>query len=193
MIASPPTDATTLWLPTLKKEIPRPWFLPHPEIWKEQQRILASHYFLVNIAGNNGVGEALICDPKKGGCGGKHRYITLRCVEQPFSGITGGIYAYWRAIGDNGLANHLAPAERARFDAATNVLAGVPDLAVSHPELARSMTRGLAANDALVGAVALGVLEPVPVTLARRYADRINSRGCRPRFTLPGIAGQGGR
>lgn len=191
MTAAPPTAPDTLYLPTLGKEIPRPWFLPSPETLAEQRRIMESTYFLVSIRGTTSpLGEWLRCDPKKGGCGGKHEYITLRCCPQPFSGITGGLFAYWRAVGDNGLANSLSPSERARYDALTNALGGIPDLAASHPELARTLTRGLAPNDAQIGAVALGILEPIPPTLARRYADRINARGCRPRFTLPGIAGQ---
>lgn len=190
--AAPPTLAPDqLWLPTLGKSIPRPWFLPSPEAMEEQRRLLEASYFLVRIGGNAGIGEALRCDPRKGGCGGKHQYITLRCVEQPFSGLTGGIYAYWRAVGDAGLADRLTASERARFDAAANVLAGVPDLASSHPDLARRMTRGLAPNDGLIGAVALGVLEPIPEHYARRRAQQINARGIRPRFVLPGPAGQG--
>ena len=146
-------------------------------------------YFLVRIGGNAGIGDDLICDPKRGGCGRKHQYISLRCVEQPFSGLTGGIYAYWRAIGDNGLVKSLAAPELARYDAMTNALGGIPELASAHPELARTLTRGLAPNDAQIGAIALGVLEPIPTTLARKYARRINDRGCRPKFTLPGPAG----
>lgn len=190
--STPPRDPTRLWLPTLGKAIPRPWFIPDQESLIAQQRIMASTYFLVNIAGNSGLGEALICDPKKGGCGGKHRYISLRCVEQPFSAITGGLYAYWRAVGDNRLAGSLPPAERARYEAATDLLGGAPDLASSHPDLARSLTRDLAPNDAALGAVALGVLEPIPTAYARKLAARINQRGIRPRFTLPGPAGEGG-
>lgn len=198
MTAPAGTDPTKLYLPTLGKEIQRPWFLPSAETLAEQQRILESTYFLVNIAGNNGVGEALICDPKKGGCGGKHRYITLRCVEQPFSGITGGIYAYYRAVTDNHLADDASPEEKTRLRAIRDRLSRIgafrdlPDLATHHPEMAKKVTAGLGERDEAGAGMALGILEPIPPTLARKYADRINARGCRPRFTLPGIAGQGG-
>lgn len=186
-------SASTLWLPTLGKEVPRPWFLPSAETLAHQRRILESTYFLVRIGGNAGIGDALICGKRRpngeivGGCGAKHRYLTLRCVEQPFSAITGGLYAYYRAIGDNGLERMLSPSERARFDAIKEQmpLMGLPDLATHHPEMARSL--GLAPNDAQLSGLALGVLEPIPPTLARKYRDRINARGVKPKFTLPGM------
>lgn len=198
MIATPAPDPTMLYLPTLGKEIPRPWFLPTPETLAEQRRIMESVYFLVNIAGGGTIGEALICDPKKGGCGQKHKYITLRCVEQPFSGLTGGLYAYFRAVKDHGLVDALSPSERLRLDAIQSRLsrlspfAGLPDLATSHPDLAKRLTGDLGPRDAMGAGVALGILEPIPPTLARKYARRINLKGIRPRFTLPGPAGQGG-
>jgi hypothetical protein len=177
-----------IWLPTAGRAIPRPWFLPSQEALNEQQRILTASYFLVRIAGNASIGEALVCDPKRGGCGAKHQYLTLRCVEQPFSGITGGLYAYFRAVKDNGLGRFLTPAEQARLAALEDsIFGGLPDLATTHPALARQMTEGLEANDAQLAAVALGVLEPIPASLARKYRDRINTRGIRPRFTLPGM------
>ncbi|MGE3267156.1 MAG: hypothetical protein AB7P40_00315 [Chloroflexota bacterium] len=180
-------SASTLWLPTLGKEVPRPWFLPSAETLAHQRRILSSTYFLVRTKGNAGIGEALTCDPRKGGCGAKHEFLTLRCVPQPFSAITGGLYAYYRAIGDNGLERMLSPSERARFDAIKEQmpLMGLPDLATHHPEMARSL--GLAPNDAQLSGLALGVLEPIPPTLARKYRDRINARGIKPKFSLPGM------
>lgn len=198
MVVAPPPPQTgardTLLLPTLGKSIPRPWFLPSAEALAEQRRILEATYFLVRIRGNGGIGEALVCDPKKGGCGRKHDYLTLRCVEQPFSGITGGLLAYYRAVGDNGLSGALAPSERLRLDAVRRSLGAVggllgslPDLSAHHPETARGMNIG--ARDAQLAAVALGVLEPIPGSLARRYRDRINARGVRPRFVLPGMEG----
>lgn len=186
-------STNTLWLPTVGREIPRPWFVPDRSAWEAQQKILAGSYFLVRIDGNNSpLGERLVCDPKKGGCGGKHSHISLRCISQPFSGLTGGLFAYWRAVGDNRLAGALPPAERARYEAATDLLGGMPDISTAHPQLASSLTRDLAPNDAALGAVALGVLEAIPAAYARKLAERINQRGLRPRFTLPGPAGKGG-
>jgi len=188
--AAPASALDTLFLPTLGKSVPRPWFLPSPEALAEQRKLLAATYFLVRIRGNGGIGEALVCDQRRGGCGRKHDYLTLRCVEQPFSGLTGGLFAYYRAVGDNGLADALAPHERQRFDAvgaAVGWMAGLPDLSTAHPETARAMD--LAPRDAQLAALALGVLEPIPASLARKYALRINARGIRPPFTLPGLEG----
>lgn len=187
-------SSQTLFLPTLGKEIPRPWFLPSRESIEAQRRILEATYFLVRTKGNGGIGEALICDPKKGGCGGKHDFLTLRCTPQPFSGITGGLLAYYAAAGDPSLVNGLPPSERLRLDAlrralpggAGRVLDGLPDFATHHPEAARAMK--LDAHDAQLAAVALGILEPIPSSLARKYRDRIRARGTRPRFDLPGMA-----
>jgi hypothetical protein len=188
LVSTAPADPNTLWLPTLGKAVPRPWFLPSQATIDQQRRILASSYFLVRIAGNASIGEALVCDQKRGGCGAKHQYLTLRCVEQPFSGLTGGLYAYFRAIRDNGLERLLSPSEQARFDALNGgVFDGLPDLATRHPSLARNVTSGLGARDAQLAAVALGVLEPIPPSLARKYRDRINARGVRPKFTLAGM------
>lgn len=190
MVSTAEVSPDKLWLPTLGKAIPRPWFLPDQAALDEQNRILASSYFLVRISGNAGLGDSLVCDPKKGGCGGKHQYLSLRCIEQPFSGITGGLYAYFRAVKDNGLEPFLSPSEQTRIDAMDGqFFDGLPDLSRSHPGLARAVTEGLGSNDAQLAAVALGVLEPVPASLARRYRDRINTRGVRPRFTLPGMDG----
>jgi hypothetical protein len=180
----------TLILPTSGKEIPRPWFLPSQAALDEQRRILEGTFFLVRTRGNSGIGEALICDPKKGGCGGKHTYLTLRCVEQPFSGLTGGLVAYYKAVRDSGLMTRLSAPERLRMDAMRRSLSDIdrlPDLAAHHPETARLLTRDLGQRDAVLAGQALGILEPIPVTLARAYAKRINMRGCRPRFTLPGL------
>lgn len=182
-------DSSKLWLPTLEKEILRPWFLPSREALEEQRRLLASEFFLVRIKGNYGIGESLICDPKKGGCGGKHTHITLRCIAQPFSGLTRGLYAYFRAVGDAGLVNGLSGSERLRYEAIRGSVARMPDLSTRHPEVARIITKeaGLASNDALLAGQALGVLEPIPVTLAKDYARRINMRGVKPRFVLEGL------
>lgn len=178
-------SADTLILPTSGKEIPRPWFLPTQETLDEQRRILEARFFLVRIKGNHSIGEALICDPKKGGCGGKHTHITLRCIAQPFSGTTHGLYGYYRAVHDNGLDKFLSPSERSRLDGIGNLLRNMPDLGGTHPGLVRELNPG--ANNMLIGAFALGLFEAIPKSLAQRYADNINARGIRPKFTLPGL------
>jgi len=176
---------TSLILPTSGQEIPRPWFLPTAEALAEQRRMLEAEFFLVRIRGNHGIGEALICDPKKGGCGRKHTHITLRCVPQPFNGVSHGLYAYYRTVGDNGLERNLSASERLRFEGIKENFGGLPELAASHPQLARSLSPN--ANDALIGAFALGLFETIDKFEAQRLADQINIRGVKPPFALPGL------
>lgn len=178
-------SARTLYLPTLKREIERPWFLPSREAIASQNKVLASVFFLVR---QGGLGERLRCDPQKGGCGGRHQYLTLRCVERPFSGLTGGLYAYYRAVGDHDLVKDLPPAERARYEGigeALGQLGEMPDLATTDPRTARAL--GLKPGDSQIGALAMGILDPVPMSLARRLVARINEKGLKPPLVLPGL------
>lgn len=196
-VDAPPHDPTKLYLPTLGREIERPWFLPDERTIAEQRRIMESTYFLIRVKGNASLGENLFCAPAKGGCGAKgksaHECITLRCVPQPFSGITGGLVVYYRAVADNHLADSLSIEERTRLRAIRDLLSrfgafdGLPDLATHHPEMAKRLTAGLGERDEVGAAMALGILEPVPFSLAKKYRDRIRARGCRPRFDLPGM------
>ncbi len=155
-----------------------PWFMPTPEQVRERDRILAGIYFLVR---QGGLGEKMRCKR----CGARHEYLTLMCVEQPFSGLTQGLYAYWRAAGAHGAYQHLAPADRARYDALTERFG--PDMAESHPQTVRQL--GTATTDVDFGAIALGTLEPITRQKAQSLIWRINARGCRPPLALPGIRG----
>lgn len=171
-------------------EIALPWFLPSAETMAEQERLLAGRFFLVKIAGN---GEVWRCRR----CGGKHRYLTLMCVEQPFSGLTRGLYAYYRTVGVHGAMNYLTPAERSRYAELARMFGPLdtPDLATSHPLMARSM--GTGERDADLGALsftatepsstALGLVERISRDKAARLAARINSRGIKPPFVLEGL------
>jgi hypothetical protein len=149
-----------------------------PEQAKERDRILAGRFFLVRIAGN---GDVWRCKR----CRAKHTYLTLNCIEQPFSGLTRGLYAYLKTVGATGAEAFLNPTQRARLAAAARLLGSQPDLATSHPLTARSLH--VAERDADVGCIALGVLEPITATKARQLAAAINSRGCKPPFTLEGM------
>jgi hypothetical protein len=147
-------------------------------------RLLTSKFFLVKTSGNAGLGEGLRCR----GCGGKHRYLTLRCVEQPFDGLNHALYAYVKTAGDTGAVAYMNPAQRARYEKAGRIfepLGDTPDLATSHPLTARKLQGDV--RDVDVGAVALGLLEPISKAMAQQLADRINARGCKPPFTLPGL------
>lgn len=169
-----------------------PWWTPSPETEAEQERILAGRFFLVRIGGN---GLNWRCSPRKGGCGGYHPYLTLRCVEQPFSGLTRGLYAYWHTVGAYGARRHLTLRERARYDTIDRMFGGTPDLAELHPTTARAV--GTTERDADAGAyvftatelssTALGVVEPITADKAARLARRINMRGIMPPFVLEGL------
>lgn len=162
-----------------------PWFMPTPEAMRERRRILAGRYFLVRAAGGP-AGEIWRC----GRCNGKHRYFTLMCKEQPFSGLTGGLYAFWHVVGAHGAATYLSDAQRGRLRELSRLFGpsrDAPDLASAHPQTARQIAT--AERDADLGALALGILEPITQSEAQRYADRINAAGIRPAFTLPGLTG----
>lgn len=171
--------------------IARPDWMPTPEEEKERLAILAAQFFLVRIGGN---GDVWRCR----NCGGKHRYLTLRCIEQPFSGLTHGLYAYYKTVGAFGAEAFMSPPERARYDRLGQMFeqtSRTPDLATSHPQLARQI--GTAEHESDVGAFsfvatepsayALGILEPITRDVARRLARRINATGIRPAFMVPGL------
>lgn len=157
---------------------------------REQRKILAGRFFLVRIAGN---GDVWRCRR----CRGKHRYLTLNCIEEPFSGLTRGLYAYYRTVGVHGAEAYLSPAERARYAALGRMFGpmNLPDVATSHPLLARRI--GTAERDADLGAMtftatepsstALGLVEVIPREKAERLARRINMRGIKPPFVLEGV------
>ena len=168
------------------------WIMTQEQV-KERERILAGRFFLVKIAGN---GLNWRCSTTKyGGCGGYHRYLTLRCVEQPFNGLSQGLWAYWKTVGAYGARQHLSLRERARFDALGKMLGSMPDLAESHPMTARRV--GTGEHDADFGAYtftaselsahALGVMEVIDRDKAARLARRINMRGIKPPFVLEGL------
>lgn len=167
-----------LWLPQTEQVIDRPWFLIDKDTLKEQQRILSSMYFLLRQG--DAFGERLKCVK----CGNRHDYITLNCVERPFVGLMGGLYAYYRAIGDNALERSLTNERRSRLRGVRKIIRDMPDLSSVHPQLARQITLDTRANDLQMGAVALGMLEGIPPTLAHKLEERINARGIRPKFVL---------
>lgn len=152
-----------------------PSFIPSPEAVEERNRILSSRYFLVKIAGN---GDVWRCKR----CHAKHRYLTLMCIEQPFNGLSGGLYAYWKTVKDEGLLSAMTPAQRARFERLSATFGNQPNLVESHPETVRSM--GMSERDLEVGAYALGILEPITEQKAKQLAAAINRRGIKPQFVI---------
>jgi hypothetical protein len=170
---------------TVSAGIELPWFIPTAEQIAERDRILRGQFFLVRTRGNSGIGETLRCSR----CKGQHNYLTLLCVERPFSGLTGGIFAYYRTMGASGAVEFLTPVQRARFERAAQLLSeelgDVLDFGAVHPRTAAEL--GVPERDAELGAIALGILEPISKERARRYVDRINARGCRPKLEVPGL------
>lgn len=176
MIATPPAPYGTIISPD-GQTIACPRWAPSPDVLAERQRHLSTLYFLVRIAGNDGVGELWRCKR----CRGKHPYLSLNCVERPFHGLDQVLYVMWQQAGDLASVRSLSPSEAARRDAGTaiarQVVDTIPDLATTHPEMARRVAQqaGLSKFDVAVGGISLGVAEQIPVTLAQRLLDRINT------------------
>lgn len=151
------------------------WTIGTPEqaeaIEEHRRRLLASRYFLVKIAGN---GDVWRCR----NCNAKHTYLTLHCIEQPFPGVYGGLYAYYHTVTASGAHLAFDPVQQARYDRFKELfdLQQLPDLATGHPMLARALATS--DNEADIGALSLGVLEPITKTEAERFAGWIRDRGC---------------
>lgn len=164
-----------------------PSWLPSHAERSRRDLALTRKYFLVRIAGNAGY-DLMRCRR----CNGKHPYLTLMCEAQPFDGSTRGVYAYYHALGLAGGELDMSPAERERFRAAAKLFGpakDLPALHTSHPRTAREL--GTAEGDADVGSWPLGLLEPIPPTLAQRLLDRINAAGLKPPLVVPGLLTNG--
>jgi hypothetical protein len=151
-------------------------FIPSPARIKERERILQARYFFVRAAGGP-AGEVFRCRE----CKGKHPYLTLRCIEQPFSGITGGLFGYFDTFKDADAFDMLSPEQQTRVARIGRELTfsarNAAAFARAHPQTARAMVED--DRDGVRAALALGVLVPVSATMAQRYLDKINGRGGR--------------
>lgn len=159
---------------------------PTAEQIAERDRIMASRFFLVR---QGSLGEIFRC----GLCKGKHAYLTLRCVEQPFSGAEGGLLAYYKVLGRPGAVQQMTRAERARLKQIGKIVemvGDIPEIGAGHPDMARqaAYANALGERDAMIGSVALGILEPIPPALAQRLLSRINGRG--GKLTVPGLSSE---
>lgn len=157
--------------------------LQTPEQLAERERILAARYFLVR---QGSLGEVFRC----GRCRAKHPYLTLMCVEQPFSGIDGGLVAYYKVLGQPGALARMTPDERARLRRVERIvkpMTALPDLGRSHPGLAVKLAASeqLGRHDASIASIALGILEPISREQAQRLLSRINGRN--GKLTVPGL------
>lgn len=156
----------------------RPWFQPTLESVREQHKLLSSIYFLIKQG--DVFGERLICNK----CKLRHDYITLNCIERPFTGLTRGLYAYYQAVKDNYLVNQLSPGEVSRYRSMETALGQMPDLGTVHPEMAKDFTQNLGPSDSLLGALAIGILEGISKITAEKLVDKINMRGLKPKLIL---------
>lgn len=167
-----------VWTPRTEDRLKTSWFQPSDETMKEQEQILANMYFLVRQGSE--FGERLRC----GYCNGRHDYITMLCVPKPITGLAGGLYAYYRAVKDLGAEAAFNDAQRNRINEIHDLLSQMPDLSKVHPEFSRKVVIDIGPKDMALGAASLGILEPISPTDARRFADKINEKGVRPRFEL---------
>jgi hypothetical protein len=176
-----PDESERVWTARDDNNDPRlttSWFQPSNDTIQEQEKLLASTYFLVRQGGE--FGERLRCVR----CGGRHDYITLMCVEKPITGLANGLYAYYRALKEAVREADLTPQDAVRLQEITVVLRQMPDLSKVHPQMARQVVKDIGPSDMQIGAVSLGVLEGISPTQARRLVDKINERGIRPPYSL---------
>lgn len=157
----------------------------------ERTRLLLGQFFLVNMSLGN-VGEIFRCSR----CNGKHRRLTLYCLERPFSGLFGGLYGFVTTMQGAEAAGRLPPEAQDRVDKIRRLFSvtnGLPDLASSHPALARQLAAGPGASSGVdldVGVISLGLLERVEVQDAQALLDRINIRAAAygaPPLVVPGL------
>lgn len=159
-----------------------PYFMPTPEELQQAEAIRRSQYFLVR-QGADGIGEVFTC----ASCGGKHRYFTLNCREQPFSGITGGLYAFFKTVGKHGAEATMNDAQlerMRRLQGYLGPLGDLPEIAHSHPLLAQRLSS--AERNLDIHGIALGILEPIDQRMAQKMLDRINVLA-RPPLRVPGL------
>jgi hypothetical protein len=165
----------------------------------ERERLLAGRYFLVSMRLGD-VGEIFRC----GRCNGKHDRLTRYCIERPFAGLYGGLYAYVKTLGEAAESGVLTPRQHLRYQAIAAAVAGAdpehppPDLAASHPRLARALgatattdaPKGPNDVDLDIGMVSLGLCERIEPADAQRLLDRINTRAHAyrlPPLVVPGL------
>lgn len=154
--------------------------IPSQEEIDHRERVLRSTYFLVR---QGDLGEILRCKR----CGSKHPYFTLMCIEQPFSGITEGLFAYVHVGRPKAERKELPPDKRAQYERIAAAL-GTRDLDDTDPETARKI-RPADPDDIDSISFALGVLEPITRQKAQQLLWRINARGVRPPLNVDGLRG----
>lgn len=123
-----------------------------------------STYFLVR---NGGADSPAKC----GRCGAIHAYLTRMCIEQPYRGLLGALYAYVRITHD---AAHMRRISGLR---------AMPYLHDGHPYTAHE--RAPVEGEEIV-AYELGAAEPIDEKRAMRYAEALRIRRVQPPYILEG-------
>lgn len=173
----------------------RPIYLPSitrllltPAQQKARARLLAGRYFLVNMRLGE-IGEIFRCSR----CRGKHDRFTKYCLDRPFSGLGGALYAYVQTLAPMREIGALPPVVRARVDRLARLFnAHGVDLADSHPQLARHLGAAPGQHgqgDLDVGMVSLGLVERIEPKDAQRLLDRINTRAAAYRLPILAVPG----
>jgi hypothetical protein len=167
-------------LPRSRKLVVLPdWRLGTPEeaarIEAHREQLRMSGFYLIRIAGN---GEVMRCRR----CDAKHTHMTLMCIERPFQGIRDPLMAYYQHFGAEGAIESFTEPELKRYRAIQQYLGktfeNIPDYASAHPLSARALDT--AEEEIDIGAITLGVLDPIDAPKAYRLANRINGRGLKP-------------
>lgn len=156
--------------------------IPSAEEIAARERLLAQTFYLVR---QDLLGERARCK-KYGACNAKHTYLTLMCIDRPWSGVTEGLYGLWHAAGAGKDLDSLPEESRDKIRRLTQHFGG--DLADSHPRTAS----GIVTTDASVieyGAELIGTLEPISRQKAQSLLWRINARGLRPPLVVQGLRG----
>lgn len=165
----------------IAQEVTIPWWVTSPEREIEKKKLLMGQFFILR---QGELGEIFRCK----NCKGKHTYYTLMCVERPFDGLRQGLLAYYHNIGLAGGEKYLSTLEYQRYQEISKKVGG-RNLADGHPQLARSI--GTEANDYDIGALSLGLLEPITKRKAEVLAWNINLKGIKPEFRLEGLEKNG--
>jgi hypothetical protein len=158
-----------------------------PEQRRERTRLLSGLFFRVNQRAG-GLGEVFVCRR----CGGKHTYLTLYCIDQPFSGLFGGLYAYVTTAAPIADLKLVPERHRARLEAARALFGEGPDLADHHPQTASAIATPARGIDIDIGMLSLGLLERLERRDAQQLLDRINTRAALyrlPPLAVPGLRG----
>jgi len=108
-------------------------------------------------------------------CNRQHEHFTWMCVERPFRGLVGGLYAYWVNVGGARIAD-LSPRQRQTLDVLRPLFGGqrpIP-VATGHPDMAAGLVTDR--TDVLLGGTLLGSIDPITPTKARLLVSLINAR-----------------